>query len=172
MNPSFGEINATRALADPDSVLHHYRRLIALRHDEPAVAHGDFSRLLADHEQVYAFVRRHGDTELLVLANLESTARNPTTRSSWNRLVATAQLLCTLATERRRSGVSQTKVAAVMGTSQSAVSALEKTAADAKVSTLEKYAGALGYSVQYHLIPSQQAGTRPSVVFHDRSLQA
>lgn len=72
MNPSFGEINATRALADPDSVLHHYRRLIALRHDEPAVAHGDFSMLLADHEQVYAFVRRHGDTELLVLANLTS----------------------------------------------------------------------------------------------------
>ena len=25
--------------------------------------------LLADHDQVYAFIRRHGDTELLVLAN-------------------------------------------------------------------------------------------------------
>ena len=28
-----------------------------------------FHMLLADHDQVYAFIRRHGDTELLVLAN-------------------------------------------------------------------------------------------------------
>jgi oligo-1,6-glucosidase len=70
VNPNHREINAAAALADPDSVLHHYRRLIELRHAEPAVAHGDFTMLLADHEQVYAFTRRHGDTELLVLANL------------------------------------------------------------------------------------------------------
>ena len=55
--------------ADEDSVLHHYRRLIALRHDEPAVAHGDFTMLLADDERVYAFTRRHEDTALLVLAS-------------------------------------------------------------------------------------------------------
>jgi len=102
----------------------------------------------------------------------ESTARNPHYPELMEQARRNRELLCTLATERKRSGVSQTKVAAVMGTSQSAVSALEKTAADAKVSTIEKYAGALGYSVQYHLIPSQQAGTRPSVVIHDRSLQA
>ena len=35
-----------RAAADPDSVLHHYRRLIALRHTDPVVAHGDFTMLL------------------------------------------------------------------------------------------------------------------------------
>ena len=67
--PNYTEINAQAALADPDSVLHHYRRLIQLRHTEPTVAHGDFHMLLADHEQVYAFTRRHGDTELLVLGN-------------------------------------------------------------------------------------------------------
>jgi oligo-1,6-glucosidase len=69
VNPNYTEINAQAALADPDSVLHHYRRLIELRHTEPTVAHGDFHMLLADHEQVYAFTRRHGDTELLVLGN-------------------------------------------------------------------------------------------------------
>ena len=57
------------ALADPDSVFHHYRRLIELRHTEPVVAHGDFTMLLPDDEQVYAFTRRLGDVELLVLGN-------------------------------------------------------------------------------------------------------
>ena len=69
VNPNYTEINAQAALADPDSVYHYYRRLIGLRHTEPAVAHGDFTMLVADHEQVYAFTRRHGDTELLVLGN-------------------------------------------------------------------------------------------------------
>jgi oligo-1,6-glucosidase len=70
VNPNHTEINAQAALADEDSVFHHYRRLIELRHTEPAVAHGDFAMLLAHHEQVYAFARRHEGTELLVFANV------------------------------------------------------------------------------------------------------
>jgi oligo-1,6-glucosidase len=70
VNPNHTEINADAQIGDDDSVFHHYRRLIELRHTEPAVAHGDFHMLLADHEQVYAFTRRHGATELLVLANV------------------------------------------------------------------------------------------------------
>jgi oligo-1,6-glucosidase len=68
-NPNHTEINAEAALADPDSVFHHYRRLIELRHAEPVVAHGDFTMLLEDDERVYAFTRRLGDVELLVLGN-------------------------------------------------------------------------------------------------------
>ncbi len=63
-------MNAAAQRDDPDSVLAHYRRLIALRHDEPVVALGDFTMLLPDDEQVYAFTRRLDDVELLVLANL------------------------------------------------------------------------------------------------------
>ena len=70
VNPNHKEINARAEIADDDSVFHHYRRLIELRHTEPAVAHGDFHMLLADHDQVYAFTRSYGNTELLVLANL------------------------------------------------------------------------------------------------------
>jgi oligo-1,6-glucosidase len=72
VNPNYREINAAAGIADPDSVFHHYRRLIELRHSEPAVAHGDFTLLLPDHERVYAFTRRLGDTELLVLGNFSS----------------------------------------------------------------------------------------------------
>ncbi len=70
VNPNHTEINAASAEADPDSVFHHYRRLIALRHDEPAVAEGDLTMLLPDDPAVYAYVRSHDGTELLVVANL------------------------------------------------------------------------------------------------------
>jgi oligo-1,6-glucosidase len=72
VNPNHVEINAKAALADPQSVWHHYRALIALRHHEPAVVHGDFTMLLPEHDQLYAFTRRLGSVELLVLANLSS----------------------------------------------------------------------------------------------------
>ena len=52
------QINAAAERADPDSVFHHYRRLVALRHDDPVVALGDFTMLLPDDEHVYAFTRR------------------------------------------------------------------------------------------------------------------
>jgi oligo-1,6-glucosidase len=69
VNPNHVEINAEAARADPESVFHHYRRLIELRHTDPVVALGDFEMLLADHELVYAFTRRLGAAELLVLGN-------------------------------------------------------------------------------------------------------
>ncbi|HET9022684.1 MAG TPA: alpha-glucosidase [Ornithinibacter sp.] len=70
VNPNHREINAAAAVADPDSVWQHYRALIALRHTEPAVAHGDFTMLLPEHEQLYAYLRRLGTVELLVIANM------------------------------------------------------------------------------------------------------
>jgi len=70
VNPNHDVVNADAARADPGSVFHHYRRLIELRRTEPAVALGDFTMLVPEHEQVYAFTRRLGDVELLVLANV------------------------------------------------------------------------------------------------------
>jgi oligo-1,6-glucosidase len=71
VNPDHAEVNAKAQLADPDSVFHYYRRLIALRHTEPALTHGDFHMLHPEHEQLYAFTRHDTGTgtELLVLAN-------------------------------------------------------------------------------------------------------
>jgi oligo-1,6-glucosidase len=77
VNPNHADINAERARADPDSVFHHYRRLIELRHSEPVVAHGDFTLLLPDDERVYAFTRRLDDVELLVLGNFSGEPVTP-----------------------------------------------------------------------------------------------
>ncbi len=73
VNPNHSTINAEAALADPDSVFHHYRRLIELRHDLAVVVHGRFELLLPDHEQLWAFTRRLGDQLLLVVANCSTT---------------------------------------------------------------------------------------------------
>ncbi|WP_326657369.1 alpha-glucosidase [Streptomyces sp. NBC_00385] len=71
VNPDHTRVNAKAQIADPDSVFHYYRRLISLRHTEPALTHGGFHMLHPDHEQLYAFTRHHAasGTELLVLAN-------------------------------------------------------------------------------------------------------
>jgi oligo-1,6-glucosidase len=69
VNPNHDSINAEAALADPDSVFHHYRRLIELRHTLAVIAHGDFTMLLEDDERVYAFTRAYEGVELLVLGN-------------------------------------------------------------------------------------------------------
>jgi oligo-1,6-glucosidase len=69
VNPNHRCINAEAELADPDSVYHHYRALIALRHEHPVVARGDFGMLLPQDEQVYAFTRRLDSECWLVLGN-------------------------------------------------------------------------------------------------------
>jgi oligo-1,6-glucosidase len=72
VNPNHTTINAAAAVADPDSVYHHYRKLAELRHSEPAVVAGDFTMLLPNDERLYAFTRRLGPTELLVIGNFSA----------------------------------------------------------------------------------------------------
>jgi len=69
LNPSWPEVNAAQAVADPDSVFHHYRRLIALRQQHPVMAEGRTTLLLPDHPQVYAVQRTLGATVWLVVCN-------------------------------------------------------------------------------------------------------
>ena len=83
VNPNHVSVNAAAARADPGSVFHHYRRLIALRRSDPVVADGDFTMLLPDDEQVYAFVRRLGDAELLVTGNFSGEAVVPAVPDGW-----------------------------------------------------------------------------------------
>ncbi len=70
INPNYVWLNAASQYADPKSVYAFYRELIALRHAEPIVVHGDFALLMPDHEQVYAFCRRLGDRVWEIYANL------------------------------------------------------------------------------------------------------
>jgi transcriptional regulator with XRE-family HTH domain len=56
-----------------------------------------------------------------------------------------------LVTLRHAAGLSQTEVAARMGTSQSAVARIESGEADVRLSTLDRYAAALGRELDVRL---------------------
>jgi len=75
VNANHRSINAQAQRVDPHSVFHHYRRLIALRHDDPVVALGDFTMLLPHDESVYAFTRALDGVALLVLGNFTGEER-------------------------------------------------------------------------------------------------
>ena len=68
-NPNYREINATAELADPDSVFHYYRRLIALRKTYPVFVHGDFTLLEPDHPSLFVYRRKLARQSLLVICN-------------------------------------------------------------------------------------------------------
>jgi ribosome-binding protein aMBF1 (putative translation factor) len=61
------------------------------------------------------------------------------------------RLVRELAEQRQAAGLSQTEVAARMGTSQSAVARLESGTADVRASTLERYAAAVGTQITWKL---------------------
>ncbi len=79
----------------------------------------------------------------------------PTRRSVFPRLEEVSDrrehLMVELASTRQRLGLSQTKVASRMGTSQPAVARLESGLSDARLSTLERYATALGAELRWTL---------------------
>ncbi len=62
-----------------------------------------------------------------------------------------AKLVRELAERRQAAGLSQTEIAARMGTSQSAVARLESGTADLRASTLERYAAAVGGQITWQL---------------------
>ena len=61
------------------------------------------------------------------------------------------RLVRELAEQRQAAGLSQTEVAARMGTSQSAVARLESGTGDVRASTLERYAAAVGGQITWKL---------------------
>ncbi len=72
VNPNYVDINAEAALADPDSVFHHYRRLIQLRKTYEVFREGSFELLLPEDEKIYAYTRDTDQAHLLVVANFSA----------------------------------------------------------------------------------------------------
>ena len=66
VNPNYTAINAESELADPDSVFHYYRKLIALRKQYPVFVEGDFTLLEAEHPCLFVYRRTWQGKALLV----------------------------------------------------------------------------------------------------------
>ena len=82
----------------------------------------------------------------------ERTRANPEYPALLDAAVRRRRLLEELAAEREALRLSQTVVAARMHTSQSAVARLESAEIDAKLSTVERYAAALGKKINWELV--------------------
>lgn len=78
----------------------------------------------------------------------ERTAQNPDFPQLVEAALRTRRLVRALAERRRAMGISQTVVAARMGTSQSALARLEAGGSDPRISTVERYARALGEELE------------------------
>ncbi|HEY8368569.1 MAG TPA: DUF3459 domain-containing protein, partial [Thermodesulfobacteriota bacterium] len=64
-------VNVAAERRDAGSLLHFYRRLIALRRSEPALAVGAYAPVAAEGDLV-AYVRKHGARRFLIVLNLGS----------------------------------------------------------------------------------------------------
>ena len=69
VNKNHDHINAEAALAQPDSVFHHYRQLLALRKQWPVLVHGRYTLLLPAHPHVFAYLRSDEQHSVVVLCN-------------------------------------------------------------------------------------------------------
>lgn len=69
VNPNYTEINAASQVKDAESVFACYQKLIALRKEYPVFAEGDFTLLLEEHPDIFAYIREYEGQKLLVAAN-------------------------------------------------------------------------------------------------------
>lgn len=109
-----------------------------------------------------------GERDFLEEVVEERATQNPDFPGLVEAAVRRRELLRKLAGKRREDERSQTAIAAAMQSSQSSIARLESSATDARISTVDRYAHALGYRIQYHLIPETDA-SNPSVVIHPRA---
>lgn len=69
VNPNYDRINVRAAMEDENSVLHFYRRLIALRNGSEVLKYGGFELLLPEHPQLFVYRRTYRGRGVLVCCN-------------------------------------------------------------------------------------------------------
>lgn len=69
VNPNYKEINAKAETADPGSVLHYYRKLIALRKKNPVMVYGKYEAMMEDSEELFVYTRTLEQEKLLVVCS-------------------------------------------------------------------------------------------------------
>src|SRR5437879_5730264 len=82
----------------------------------------------------------------------EGTERSPEIADLFAAAVERREMVRELASARERAGLTQRALAARMSTTQSAIARLESSDADPKLSTIERYARAVGYRLRLEAI--------------------
>jgi oligo-1,6-glucosidase len=68
-NPNYEAVNVEAAVADEESIWHHYRALIELRRERDLLVYGDFDLLVPEDPSIFAYTRTLGDERGLVVLN-------------------------------------------------------------------------------------------------------
>lgn len=71
-NPNYLKVNVEQALADKQSIYHHYKKLIALRKKHLSIVYGSFTPLFEEHDQVFGYVREYQGEQIVVVSNFSS----------------------------------------------------------------------------------------------------
>lgn len=69
VNPNYTEINAKAETADPDSVFHYYKKLIALRKAHPIIVYGMYEPMMEDSGELFVYTREMDGEKLLVVCS-------------------------------------------------------------------------------------------------------
>ena len=69
VHDDYAVMNVEAEEKDPDSVLNWYRQLAAIRQEETVLTEGDFSELMKDSNDIFAYARSKGDQKAVILAN-------------------------------------------------------------------------------------------------------
>ena len=92
--------NAESEEKDPDSILSWYRTLAGIRRSHGELTEGSYEEILADSEQIYAFIRRGKEADAVILTNFsEQEAAYDAS------IVEDAELLISSAGSRNRPGL-------------------------------------------------------------------
>ncbi|WP_159887940.1 glycoside hydrolase family 13 protein [Paenibacillus puerhi] len=73
-NPNYTAIHVEGQLADPESIFHFYKKLIALRKSIPLVLTGSYELLMPEDEKHFVYVRRGTEGVLLVVCSFSPEA--------------------------------------------------------------------------------------------------
>jgi oligo-1,6-glucosidase len=72
VNPNYKSINVAAEEKDPNSCLNYFRKLTALRKENPVLVYGRYTLLDPDNPDVYAYTRSFNGKNILVLLNFSS----------------------------------------------------------------------------------------------------
>jgi DNA-binding XRE family transcriptional regulator len=91
---------------------------------------------------------------------IDERSREPGFRAQHAAALSRREMMRRMADARLAADRTQTELGAVVGTSQAQIARIEKGDADCRISSIERYAAALGFEVRYQLVPA--VGTRRS----------
>src|SRR5258708_16019318 len=75
--PSAKTHNVATEERDPDSILSVYKKVLALRHTEPALIEGDYVSVNNEDPNVYSYLRRYKNQAFLVVLNFSDAKQTP-----------------------------------------------------------------------------------------------